>query len=102
MGPSLTLLLLGCFQFVQQHRLCGRHPWSRRSAPRGKKSSRRQNPAFGHHGLAQFDGTLSEGMGAEGDMWVFIFYHVQKSRENPSVERVGNKEVERGAEKREG
>lgn len=24
MGPSLTLLLLGCFQFVRQHRLCGR------------------------------------------------------------------------------
>lgn len=65
-------------------------------------SSRRQDPAFGPSGLAQFDGTVSEGTGAEQVMWVFIFYHVQRSRENPSAERVGNKAVERGAEKREG
>ena len=43
-------------------------------------------------------GALSEG--TDGVIWVVIFYHVQKSRENPSVEKESG-EVKRGAERRE-
>lgn len=122
MDPSLTVLLLGCFQFVQQRRLWGFHAWSRQPASQTLWGSKRQKLASGRGGLAQlghqtklvsqilalrnldfgcncprlFDGTWSEGTG--GAMWGIICYHVQKSRENPSEDKDREKERDKRVE----
>lgn len=103
MDLSLTLLLLGCFQFVQQHRLCGRHPWSRQSAPQ----------AMGAAGdrillLITVDwlSLMALDLKGRGRWGVHMGFHflprAEKKRKPVCRERVGNKEVARGAERREG
>lgn len=98
MGPSL--LLLGCFQFVQQHRLCGRHPWSRRSAPRAMGSSRRQDPAFGPVDWPSLMALYLKGRGQSGSCG-FSFSTTCRKAEKTHLQREWGTKQWRGEQRRE-